>query len=211
MKHFLEMTWISALAALALACSDDDSNDGVKGLSCGISGGTVVNVIDGDTIKISVPCDTDDDCNFGDNNHSACTNGACAKLQTVRFMGINAPEIKHGNADDVEHCFGPEATDALSFLVGQDVSLTFDPISGCYEKYGRWLAYIHQDGTLLQERLLALGLACIYWYTNAPQKEETLFYSTLTDAQSMAQEDGAGIWTRDARVCAGKEMQRNCN
>lgn len=201
-----------ASSALCLSCSGDDDDD-VKGYECGIKGGIVDSVIDGDTIKLKTSCTEDKDCCLNGDDCSACgADGYCAKLQTVRFMGINAGEIPHGKQDDAEHCLGQEAKEALEGLIlGKEVSLVFDEVSGCNEKYGRWLAYVFYNGNLLQERLVSNGYACLYWYTNEPNRQSTLYYNDLISALETAKAEGNGIYSPDGSICKGFPKQPNCN
>jgi micrococcal nuclease len=95
---------------------------------------TVVDVVDGDTIRVARGEDTD----------------------TVRLLGINTPETHHPRKP-VE-CFGPEAaayTDAQ--LRGRAVELEADIEER--DRYDRRLAYVIVDGERFNDELVRRGYA----------------------------------------------------
>jgi micrococcal nuclease len=95
---------------------------------------TVVDVLDGDTIRVARGEDTD----------------------TVRLLGINTPETHHPRKP-VE-CFGPEAaayTDAQ--LRGRAVELEADIEER--DRYDRRLAYVIVDGERFNDELVRRGYA----------------------------------------------------
>lgn len=75
---------------------------------------------------------------------------------TVRFLAINAPEYTKKKEP-----YGKEASafvcDALSNA--KHIELEYDDGSDKTDKYGRRLAWVYVDGTLLQEELVKRGLA----------------------------------------------------
>jgi micrococcal nuclease len=95
---------------------------------------TVVEVLDGDTIRVSRGDDTD----------------------TVRLLGIDTPETHHPTKP-VE-CFGPEAASyTKAHLRGRSVQLEAD-IEG-RDRYGRRLAYVIVDGERFNDELVRRGYA----------------------------------------------------
>jgi micrococcal nuclease len=95
---------------------------------------TVVEVLDGDTIRVARGDDTD----------------------TVRLLGIDTPETHHPTKP-VE-CFGPEAASYTeSRLQGRSVELEAD-IEG-RDRYGRRLAYVIVDGERFNDELVRRGYA----------------------------------------------------
>lgn len=83
---------------------------------------TVTRVVDGDTI------------------HVRATLGA--QEETVRLLGIDAPEISHSTKEQPAH-FGPEAAHRLETLIeGKPVTLRLDATQ-TRDKYHRLLAYVH--------------------------------------------------------------------
>lgn len=95
---------------------------------------TVVDVLDGDTIRVARGDDTD----------------------TVRLLGIDTPETHHPTKP-VE-CFGPEAAAYTeAHLRGRSVELEAD-IEG-RDRYGRRLAYVIVDGERFNDELVREGYA----------------------------------------------------
>ena len=93
--------------------------------------GKVVEVIDGDTIKVQV-------------------NG---EVYTVRYIGIDSPEVQEGEY------FGKEASDANKSLVeGKEVYLEKDTSNT--DNFGRLLRYVYTlDGLFINSVLVRLGYA----------------------------------------------------
>ena len=95
--------------------------------------GKVVDVVDGDTIKVLLDAD--------------------GKTYSVRYIGMDTPE----NTGQVEY-FGPEATAKNSELVyGKTVTLIKDVSET--DRYGRLLRYIIADGVFVNYELVAQGYA----------------------------------------------------
>ena len=97
--------------------------------------GTVVRIIDGDTLVVSI--------NNGDH--------------TIRLLNIDTPETKDPN-QPVE-CLGPQATEYLEDLLpkGTQVRLEFD--AERHDKYGRTLAGVFApDGSLVNASIAREGL-----------------------------------------------------
>lgn len=97
--------------------------------------GTVVRVIDGDTLVVSI--------NNGDH--------------TIRLLNVDTPETK--DPDQPVECLGPEASDYLTSIVppGTSVRLEFDKKR--HDRYGRTLAGVFApDGTLVNAEIAREGL-----------------------------------------------------
>ena len=72
---------------------------------------------------------------------------------------------------------------------GENIVLEYDPESDRYDKYGRLLAWIWIDGSLLQEELVANGYAKVeYIYGNYK------YLDILENAEDKAKELRLGIW-----------------
>lgn len=102
--------------------------------------GKVVRVIDGDSVKVSIPVD----------GH--------VWTFPVRIEGIDCPEIRTRNAE--EKVLGFQAKGRVEDLVlGKIVSLKL----GEFDKFGRLLGSVTtSDGVNLSEDLISLGLAVPY-------------------------------------------------
>lgn len=92
----------------------------------------VTDVVDGDTIKVSID----------------------GKIETIRLIGIDAPELPN-------NCFAREATaKARKTLEGQPVRLEADKSQDNRDRYGRLLRYvILSDGTNFNRLMVAEGYA----------------------------------------------------
>jgi micrococcal nuclease len=126
----------------------------------------VTHVADGDTITIELP------------------NGS---KESVRFLGINAPEIKHGLKP--AQCFGDETKEYIKKrLLNQKVMLTKKPDED-RDRFGRLLRYVLMDGIDIDAELVQKGFAINYCdkYPH-PKCEE---YEQL---EKEAREAKRGLW-----------------
>lgn len=107
--------------------------------------------------------------------------------QRVRYIGINAPEIDHGNQK--AEPFGYEARSLNKKLVlSNKIRLEFDRER--YDHYDRLLAYVFlPDGTFVNAQLVQNGFA-YYLYRSAHIK----YQSILLKAQQKAMKSQKGIW-----------------
>lgn len=131
--------------------------------------------------------------------------GCGGDFERIRMLGIDAPEIAHG--DDPADCWGPEAGNELARLIdGREVTLTFD--EECVGVFGRTLAYVWlstadvdidptdtvstQDGAVLvNELMLSRGYARLYdedWVAELRLQER------LAAAEATAAARGIGLW-----------------
>jgi micrococcal nuclease len=128
----------------------------------------VVEVIDGDTIKVDI----------------------AGKIETIRLIGIDTPEIAnpHNPQDDY---FGPEAARyAKKLLENQSVYLIPDPMQSNRDKYNRLLRYVFlEDGTLINAKLVAEGYAYNYIY------EPFQFMKQFDYLEKQAKENQLGLWS----------------
>ena len=128
----------------------------------------VVRVIDGDTFVV------EDDTQ---------KNG-----RKVRLIGIDAPESRKTDHEDVQF-YGKEAKEFLKhFLEGRSVRLEYDVSPK--DQYGRTLAYAYlQDGTFLNAYLIQQGYANVM--TIPPN---VAFADTFALLQREAREANRGMW-----------------
>lgn len=104
-----------------------------------------------------------------------------ALTERVRLIGIESPDLK-------QQPWGLEARDRLEqLIVGQTVLL--EPDEENLDQYGRRLAYVWQDGTLLNEQMVAQGYALF-----VPRSPNNKYDRRLAHAQEVAQIMGLGIW-----------------
>ncbi|MFC5367064.1 lamin tail domain-containing protein [Salinirubrum litoreum] len=139
----------------------------------------VVEVVDGDTIKIRYE------------------NGS---RDTVRLLGVDTPEVhtevspdEFGVPDtdagrDCLRTWGERASQhAKDTLAGETVQLGFDPNEGKRGYYGRLLAYVYVDGESFNYGLIRQGYARMY---DSDFVDRPRFSAAETEAQS----DGRGVW-----------------
>jgi micrococcal nuclease len=121
----------------------------------------VIYVIDGDTVILD--------------NH-----------ERVRFIGIDAPEVasKYHRAE----YYGKEAKKYLQGRIeGQEVVLK--PGKEPFDKYERRLAYVYlPDGTFINEELVRLGYADVFWSIPFEYRE------SFVQLQKEAKEKQIGMW-----------------
>lgn len=134
----------------------------------------VTRVIDGDTFEVD----------YG------------GELETVRIIGIDAPETVHpGRAPE---CFGAEATAHLATLImGEMVRLEIDASQDSRDRYQRLLRHVFVGEDNIAQLLLSGGYA--YEYTHARAYEYRLDY---LDAQTEARDQSRGLWAED--TCDGQ-------
>ena len=108
--------------------------------------------------------------------------------ERVRLLGIDTPETKIPNVPPEP--FGPEASEFTRRAVeGKKVRLEFDVER--FDDYGRILAFVFVDDRLLNEQLVASGLA-----RAQPQYPFRGDYKKrLVAAEQHAQQSRLGIWS----------------
>lgn len=122
----------------------------------------VTDVIDGDTIKVNV-------------------NGV---EETVRLIGIDAPEIK------ANECMSIEAANFLSTLIfNQFVEIEEDPSQGSLDRYNRQLGFVFFDDKNVNQLLIEAGLAKEYTY-----RKPYTYQSEFKTAEKIARQNELGIW-----------------
>lgn len=128
--------------------------------------GTVVRVVDGDTIHVRI----------GD------------RVEKVRYIGVNTPEIHHPTKG--EEPGGQAASDINRQLVtGKHVRLELDVQER--DHYGRLLAYVWVGETMVNAELVRLGYAQVM--TIPPNVR---YQAMLVKLQREAREAGRGLWRR---------------
>ena len=134
---------------------------------------TVIQVVDGDTIKVSM-----DDIKT-----------------TIRLIGVDTPETVDPRKP--VQCFGKEATNKMLELLHNKIALLEeDKSQGDKDKYGRLLRYVFlPDETNVNKTLIQEGYAYEYTY-DLPYKYQDAFKK----AQISARESKRGLWADNACV-----------
>jgi len=128
--------------------------------------GTVVRVVDGDTIHVRIG----------------------ARVEKVRYIGVNTPEVHHPTRG--EEPGGREAAEVNRRLVeGQAVRLELDVQER--DRYGRLLAYVWIGDLMINAELVRLGYAQVM--TIPPNVR---YQEVFLKLQREAREAGRGLWRR---------------
>lgn len=135
---------------------------------------SVTDIVDGDTIKISMD----------------------GSEETLRLIGIDTPETVDPRKP--VQCFGKEASNkAKELLSGQRVRIEADPTQDTRDKYGRLLAYVYRDdGLFFNKTMIEQGYAYEYTY-DVPYK----FQSEFKTAEQTAKTNQRGLWS--SSTCNG--------
>ena len=134
--------------------------------SAAVLEGTVVRIVDGDTIYVKI----------GD------------RVEKVRYIGMNTPEVHHPTKG--EEPGGREATEANRRLVaGKRVRLETDVQAR--DRYGRLLAYVWVGDVMVNAELVRQGYAQVM--TVPPNVRHQELFVKL---QREAREAGRGLWRK---------------
>ena len=129
--------------------------------------GTVVRVVDGDTIIVR---------------------GPGGRTEDVRLIGIDTPETVDPRRP--VGCFGPQASAyAKHLLTGRRVVLRYDRETN--DRYGRFLAYVwlERPAEFVNARLVELGYARAYPFP--PNTAHEALFSALERRAALR---GRGLW-----------------
>lgn len=143
------------LAGSLLTACDDGSGEG-----------TVVRVVDGDTLVAVV----------------------AGEETTIRLLNIDTPETKH--PDLPVQCLGPEATDFLAerLPAGTEIELEYDEER--LDRYDRTLAGVYESGSLVNAEIAVEGLGVpVYFEPN------DRFLPEVEEAAATAQSEGLGLFS----------------
>lgn len=113
--------------------------------------------------------------------------GWVSKYETVRLLGINAPEVGEPFAEDATNYF-------RTLTMGKTVYVELSPVER-RDVYSRLLVYLwvetDEGWVLVNEALLRRGLARLYVFY--PELEE--YYCRFLKALTLAQLEKLGIWS----------------
>ena len=148
--------WQLSLLLLALLVAPAAPGEAIEG--------TVVRVVDGDTIHVKL----------------------WERVEKVRYIGVNTPETHHPTRG--EEPGGREAAEVNRRLVaGQRVRLELDVLAR--DRHGRLLAYVWVGDLMVNAELVRLGYAQVM--TVPPNvKHQELFVKL----QREARDAGRGLW-----------------
>jgi len=133
-----------------------------------IEDGTVVKVVDGDTIEVY------------ENK----------KIEKIRLIGVNTPETVDPRKD--VQCYGLEASMFLKKeLEGKQVILEADNSQQQKDTYGRLLRYVYFKGENINKKIISEGYGFEYTY-KTPYK----FQKEFKEAEDLAKKDEKGLWNK---------------
>ena len=137
----------------------------------------VVDVIDGDTVRVDIE----------------------SEEEMVRVIGMDAPETVHPT--EAVECFGEEASGyARELLEGESVWLEYDSSQGNRDRYERLLRYITlEDGRNFANAMIEDGYAFEYTF-NLPYRYQDEFQASEAEAR----EQERGLWSED--TCDGERQ-----
>ena len=148
---------------------------------------TLVKVVDGDTIAVSI-------------------NG---KSETIRIIGIDTPEVV--DPRKTVECFGKEASEfaRITLQDNKTVLLESDPTQGDRDKYQRLLRYVWiDDGEVdFGKFMIGAGYASEYTY-NIPYK----YQNEYKTAEREPRDAKKGLWADDACISVNTtEGDKDCS
>lgn len=157
-------------AALTVVAAVAGCNRGPPAAVAGGGGpdtGTVVHVVDGDTVDVRIG----------------------GRVERVRLLGIDTPESVA--PDRPVECYGPEASQLTASLVPEGTAVRLERDEEARDAYGRLLAYVFRvdDGLFVNEAILAAGAAEILSI-----EPNHAYASRLAAVADAARRDGRGRW-----------------
>ena len=104
----------------------------------------------------------------------------------VRFLAIDSPEVS-----GTPEYYGSEAQEytCLVLTSGSTIQLELDPNSTETDRYGRTLAWVWVDGSLLQKQLVSQGYAEVKY-----EQDNYKYVDELRQSQQQAQQNQLGLW-----------------
>ncbi len=112
------------------------------------------------------------------------------KTQTVRLLGIDAPESNKTRYRHLE-CFWTEAKIYLKKLIDKKrITFEFDDSQNQRDLYGRLLAYVYLEDKFINLAMIEDGYAKEYTYKTTYQ-----YQSEFKQAEQSAQEQQFGLWS----------------
>lgn len=139
-------------------------------------GYTVVNVVDGDTIKVSKSGTT----------------------EKVRMIGVDTPESVHPDASRNSESGKKASKFTEKKLSGKTVGLEFDVQQR--DQYGRLLAYVYVGDKMFNKTLLRKGYAQVATYP-----PNVKYVDDFTKIQKKARKNNKGLWGEDEKQSSPKK------
>jgi micrococcal nuclease len=164
----LHTRWITrSIAALLVVAGCSQSRNSAVNLDADADIATVIEVIDGDTVDLSI----------------------AGHRQRVRLIGVDTPETKHPRKP--VQCFGHEATVFTESLLLPGTKVRLERDAEARDTYDRLLVYLYRqsDNVFINLELVRQGFARVL--TIEPNiSYMDRFVAALRDAQS----NNRGLW-----------------
>lgn len=120
----------------------------------------------------------------------------CRDLGRVRLIGIDTPELS-------QEPFGGMAQAALSNLLDSTMVVHLEPDVEARDHYGRLLADVWVDSTMINWALIRRGWAVLLTYPPNVQ-----YVDALAEAQRLAREEDIGLWEVGGFECLPRDRRR---
>ena len=158
----------AAIAVAVLFTAWRGALDSEGGPDAGAGEGTVVRVIDGDTVDVDLD----------------------GSRERVRLIGVDTPESVA--RDRPVQCFGVEASARTKELLPEGTAVRLERDEVSRDQFGRLLAYVYRadDGLLVNLELIEGGFADAVTFG-----DNEALYDTFVAAESSARADGVGLWS----------------
>ncbi len=126
--------------------------------------------------------------------------------RTVRLFGLDAPEMGHGGRPNQ---FGAQEASRMLAEMVRGVELTLVPAPEAKASHGRIVAVLGlPDGRLVNEELIAAGVAFYYPHPTHGGAESPWLHERLLHAQREAMHQGRGVWPHLATLPHWKRPMR---
>ena len=164
-----------AFFSLQIGSTDTLDVEDVLGIANSLESFEVIDVVDGDTIKVYYE----------------------GKLEKIRLIGVNTPENQSIYRN--KECYSKEASQHLNELLeGNQVYLVPDTLVGDRGDFDRLLRYVYiENGVDVGEQMIRDGYAFEFTYDSS-----YLNQASYMDAQREAQVNHRGLWS--VETCSGR-------
>jgi micrococcal nuclease len=120
----------------------------------------------------------------------------CGEAGRIRLIGIDTPELSQEPA-------GPLAARALASMISTGATVSLEMGVDARDQYGRLLAYIWIDSTLINWRMIREG-----WAVTLTYPPNVRYVDWFTAAVEAARNDGSGLWATGGFGCLPVDRRR---
>lgn len=124
----------------------------------------------------------------------------CDRIGRVRLIGVDTPELD-------QKPYGEQSARALGTMIRVGTQVQLEPDVEARDRYGRVLAYVWRDSTLINWRLVREGWAVLLTYPPNVQ-----YVDALAEAERRARDEGKGLWATGGFECTPRDHRaRRCD